>query len=275
MNRMFLLISTLFGIISLSAPTVLAEKPFITLSTTTSTQASGLLDLLLPQFEKEAGVTVKVIAKGTGAAIRDGMDGNVDLIFVHDKNREEKFIADDFGTKRYGVMHNDFVIVGPPEDPAKIKGLTDAAKALSQIAGNGAIFVSRGDESGTHSKERALWAASGLEPTSQQWYRAIGQGMGKTLTFSDEKMAYTLTDRGTFIKYKHGRDLPVDLEILCEKDPILMNPYGVIPVNPKTHPHVKFDLADQFARWLVSEKGQTLIRDYRLLGKPLFTPDAK
>ena len=266
------------------------------MSTTTSTQASGLLDILLPEFEKETGITVKVIAKGTGAAIRDGVDGNVDVIFVHDLNREEKFVADGFGTQRYGVMHNDFVIVGPSKDPAQIKGSTDAAKALAQIATQSAIFVSRGDDSGTHAKEQALWQASGVKLETQSasivkkgkertvkfeqpadaaaWYRSIGQGMGKTLTFADEKMGYTLTDRGTYIKYKHGRDVPIELEVLCENDAALMNPYGIIPVNPKTHPHVKFDLADQLAQWLVSEKGQKLIGDYRLLGKPLFIPDA-
>lgn len=296
MKRTLLLILILCGTIALLTPAAQAENPFITMSTTTSTQASGLLDVLLPEFEKEAGITVKVIAKGTGAAIRDGVDGNVDLIFVHDKSREDKFIADGFGTKRYGVMHNDFVIVGPPGDPAQIKGSTDAAKALNQIAAKGAIFVSRGDDSGTHAKEQALWRLSsvplaklsatitkkGKEATVEfeqpadatAWYRSIGQGMGKTLMFADEKKGYALTDRGTYIKYKHGRDVPVELDVLCEKDPALMNPYGVIPINPKTHPHVKFDLADQFAQWLVSEKGQKLIGDYRLLEKQLFIPDA-
>ena len=297
MKRALYLIFTLCGIVALATTGAMAEKPFITMSTTTSTQASGLLDLLLPEFEKETGIGVKVIAKGTGAAIRDGVDGNVDIIFVHDRTREDKFVADGFGTQRYGVMHNDFIIVGPPEDPAQIKGVTDAAKALNQIAANGAIFVSRGDDSGTHAKEQALWRTSGVplakesaiitkkgkeatvefeQPAdADNWYRSIGQGMGKTLMFADEKRGYALTDRGTYIKYKHGSDVPIELDVLCEKDPELMNPYGVIPVNPKTHPHVKFDLADQFAKWLISEKGQNLIGGYRLLGKPLFIPDAR
>ena len=257
MKRALLLILILCGTIALITPAAQAENPFITMSTTTSTQASGLLDVLLPEFEKETGITVKVIAKGTGAAIRDGVDGNVDIIFVHDRSREDKFIADGFGTKRYGVMHNDFVIVGPPEDPAQIKGSTDAAKALNQIAAKGAIFISRGDDSGTHAKEQALWRASGVTLAKQsatitkkgkertvefeqpadadKWYRSIGQGMGKTLMFADEKRGYALTDRGTYIKYKHGSDVPIELDVLCEKDPALMNPYGVIPVNPAKH----------------------------------------
>jgi len=296
MKRAFVLFFIFCGLFTLLTPTVTAQKPFITISTTTSTQASGLLDVLLLEFEKETGIGVKVIAKGTGAAIRDGVDGNVDLILVHDRHREEKFIADGFGTKRYGVMHNDFVIIGPSKDPAQIKGLADVTQALSRIAAKAAFFVSRGDNSGTHAKEQALWRASGVELETRStaidkkgqerpvefeqpadaaaWYRSIGQGMGKTVTFADEKRGYTLTDRGTYIKYKHGRDVPIELEVLCEKDPALMNPYGVIPVNPKAHPHVKFDLADQLVQWLVSSKGQKLIEGYRLLGKPLFIPDA-
>jgi tungstate transport system substrate-binding protein len=266
------------------------------MSTTTSTQASGLLDILLPEMEKDTGIKVKVIAKGTGAAIRDGMDGNVDVIFVHAKAREEKFIQEGFGVKRYAVMHNDFVILGPKNDPAAIKGLTDAAAALNKIAAAKAGFVSRGDDSGTHTKEQALWESSGLPlekktqtivkkgkkkevsfvhpPGLGQWYLSIGQGMGKALTFADEKQAYVLADRGTFIKYKFGRDVPIDLVVLCEGDPALANPYGVIPISPKKHPHVKYELSKSFAEWLVSNKGQMVINNYRLLGKQLFYPDA-
>jgi tungstate transport system substrate-binding protein len=268
----------------------------IKMSTTTSTQASGLLDVLLPAFTKDTGVQVKVIAKGTGAAIRDGMDGNVDVIFVHAKAREENFIADGHGTKRYAVMHNDFVILGPPEDPAGIKGMHRAADALKKIATTGARFISRGDDSGTHTKEQELWAATEfpleVETTSivkegkkgelifthpvglGQWYLSIGQGMGKAIIYADEKKAYTLSDRGTYIKYKYGRNEALDLVILCEGDPALYNPYGVIPVNPRKHPHVKFKLADEFARWLVSGEAQSLIAGYRVLGKQLFYPDA-
>jgi tungstate transport system substrate-binding protein len=279
-----------------SSTVAMSGDKILKMSTTTSTQASGLLDVLLPALEKDTGIKVKVIAKGTGAAIRDGIDGNVDVIFVHAKNREEKFVKDGFGVKRYAVMHNDFIILGPAGDPAKIKGMTDAAAALKKIADAKALFISRGDDSGTHTKEQALWKATGLKIAeltktivkkgkkrdiafvhpagSEKWYLSIGQGMGKTLTFTDEKQAYTLADRGTYIKYKFGRDVPIELKPLCEGDTNLANPYGVIPINPQKHKHVRAELADQFAQWLVSEKGQKTIADYRLYGKQLFYPDA-
>lgn len=271
-----------------------AADKVLTMSTTTSTQASGLLDVLLPELKKDTGIEVKVIAKGTGAAIRDGMDGNVDVIFVHAKSREEKFVADGYGTKRYAVMHNDFIILGPEKDPAGIKGMTDAAAALKKIAAAGAVFVSRGDDSGTHTKEQGLWKATGLdlEKVSRTiiskgkekqvsfvapkgaWYMSIGQGMGKSLTFAEEKQGYILTDRGTYLKYKLGRDAGLDLVIAVEGDGALFNPYGVIPVNPEKFAHVKYDLAKTFAEWLVSAKGQGLIAGYKLLGEQLFYPDA-
>jgi tungstate transport system substrate-binding protein len=268
----------------------------IKMSTTTSIQASGLLDVLLPEFTKNTGIKLKVFAKGTGAAIRDGMDGNVDVIFVHDKAREEQFVAEGYGTQRYAVMHNDFVILGPPNDPAGIKGMKNAAGSLKRIARAGAKFISRGDDSGTHTKEKALWVATGLPLVATttfivkkgkkkeltfkhpkglgRWYLSVGQGMGKTIAFADEKRGYTLSDRGTYIKYKFGRKETLDLQVLCEGDAMLHNPYGVIPVNPRKYPHVRFNLAQQFARWLVSEKGQTLIAGYRLHGKQLFYPEA-
>ncbi len=291
-------LAVLFLMLAIMVPgmrTQAAEDKTIKMSTTTSTQASGLLDILLPAFAQESGITVQAIAKGTGAAIRDGEDGNVDVIFVHARQREDAFVADGFGTKRYAVMHNDFIILGPPSDPAAIKGCTTAAEALKKIADNDASFVSRGDDSGTHTKEQALWLESGLQLHKEtktivkkgkkrqvsfqqpagSWYLSIGQGMGKALTFADEKQAYILADRGTYIKYKYGREVPVSLEVLCAGDPALANPYGVIPVNPKKHPHAKFEMADTFAQWLVGAQGQKLIGDYRLLGKQLFYPDAK
>ena len=252
--------------------------------------------MLLPELEKDTGIKVKVFAKGTGAAIRDGMDGNVDVIFVHDKQREEQFIADGYGTKRYAVMHNDFIIVGPSKDPAGINGLKEAADAFKKIADAKASFVSRGDDSGTHSKEQHLWQDSGVGTVtksseliaggkkrsfsslipqgSDRWYFSIGQGMGKTLLFADEKQAYTMSDRGTYIQYKYGKDARLDLEILCEGGNDLMNLYGVLPVNPAKFPHVKYDLAEQFAQWLVSPRGQSVITNYKVLGKQLFFPDA-
>ncbi|MEW6671176.1 MAG: substrate-binding domain-containing protein [Thermodesulfobacteriota bacterium] len=280
----------------IAAATATALDKTLKMSTTTSTEASGLLDVLLPALEKGTGIQVKVFAKGTGAAIRDGMDGNVDVIFVHDREREDQFVAEGYGTKRYAVMHNDFVITGPPKDPAGIKGLKDAAAALKKIAAAKVLFISRGDDSGTHGKEQALWKSSGV-PTntqrvevisggkkqtisfivpqgSEKWYLSIGQGMGKTITFADEKQAYTLADRGTYISSKYGKDAKLELEILCEGGDDLANPYGVVPVNPKKFPHVKYDLAEQFAQWLVSAKGQSVIAGYQVLGKQLFFPDA-
>lgn len=280
--------------VAVGIPAAGAADPVLKMSTTTSTQASGLLDVLLPEFKKDTGIEVKVIAKGTGAAIRDGMDGNVDLIFVHAKSREENFVKEGYGTRRYAVMHNDFIIVGPEADPAGIQGLSDAAQALREIADSGATFVSRGDDSGTHTKEQGLWKETGLELETRSQtivkkgtertiefvqpaydgYLSIGQGMGKTLTFADEKGAYTLTDRGTYINYDVGRDAGLSLEILCEGDPLLYNPYGVIPVNPEKFSHVQHDLAKKFAEWITSERGQSLIAGYRLHGKQLFHPDA-
>jgi tungstate transport system substrate-binding protein len=295
MKRGWLSIAAVVLVMLSLSPLGAAEK-IIKMSTTTSTENSGLLDVLLPELEKDTGIQVKVFAKGTGAAIRDGIDGNVDIIFVHAKAREEKFVADGYGTYRLGVMHNDFVILGPAADPAGIKGMKNAAEALKKIAEAKASFVSRGDDSGTHTKEQALWKASGIpfETTGTEiiskgkkkqlsfvypgalgkWYLSIGQGMGKTLTYAEEKQAYTLADRGTYLNYKLGRAQSLDLEILCEGDPLLFNPYGIIPINPKKYPHVKFDLADQFAKWLVSPKVQAMIARYKIQGQQAFYPDA-
>ena len=284
MKRYVMLVLCAFLIVGFGSTMVFGEEKILKMSTTTSTQSSGLLDILLPELEKEMGIKVKVI------------DGNVDVIFVHARAREEKFINEGYGTKRYAVMHNDFVILGPAKDPAGIKGMTNAKEALKKIAVSRSLFVSRGDDSGTHTKEQALWKASGLPVEKKtdtivkkgkkrqvnyihpaglgEWYLSIGQGMGKTLTFADEKQAYALADRGTYIKYKFGRDIPIDLEVLCEGDAALANPYGVIPLNPKKHPHVNYQLAEEFAKWLVSDQGQKVIANYRLLGKQLFYPDA-
>lgn len=286
----------LLSVILATSTVGLATDKVLKMSTTTSTQSSGLLDQLLPEFKKDTGIDVKVIAKGTGAAIRDGRDGNVDIIFVHAKGREEKFVADGYGTKRYPVMHNDFVIVGPAKDPAGIKGMADAGAALKKIAENKNTFVSRGDDSGTHTKEQFLWQNAGVSMAEQtqtivkkgkekeitfklparsaSWYKSIGQGMGKTITFTEEKQGYTLSDRGTYIKFKYGKTPAVELEVLAEGDTSLANPYGIIPINPQKHPHVKSKLAKQFVDWITSEKGQDLIGAYRLEGKQLFYPDA-
>lgn len=274
----------------------LAEEKILKMSTTTSTRDSGLLDVLLPVFEADTGIRVKVIAKGTGAAIRDGMDGNVDILFVHAKDREEQFVADGFGTRRYPVMYNDFIIIGPKKDPAGVDGTTNAARAFQKIAESESPFVSRGDDSGTHTKEQAIWKAAVVPMVRETreivkqgatttitashpqkpgtWYLSIGQGMGAVLTFAEEKQTYTLTDRGTYLAYKYARPQGMDLDILCEGDSRLKNEYGLIPVNPQKFPHVRHNLAKQFADWITGEKGQALIADYKIFGNQLFYPDA-
>lgn len=296
MKRLSWVVIGAFLLVSASIGSVMAEDKVLTMSTTTSTESSGLLDVLLPEFKKDTGIDVKVLAKGTGAALKDGMDGNVDVVFVHAMQKEAEFVEKGFGTQRYAVMHNDFIIVGPPADPAGIKGSKDSIEALQKIAAAKAPFISRGDDSGTHTKEQEIWSKSSLKlvETSQKvvisgketqvvakkpensdaWYYSIGQGMGKTLTFADEKNAYAIADRGTYIAYKWGKTPAVDLEILFEGDETLANPYGVIPVNPKKFPHVKYDLAQQFADWLISARGQKVIADFKLEGKQLFFPDA-
>ena len=296
MRRIVFAVTGLLLLFTVSGTFVSADDKVLKMSTTTSTESSGLLNVLLPAFEKDEGIKVKVIAKGTGAAIRDGMDGNVDVIFVHAKDREMEFVEKGYGTKRYAVMHNDFIIIGPASDPAGIKGSKDSAEALKKIAAAKVPFISRGDDSGTHTKEQEIWAAAGItlidhdvtlvkegkevkvsskKPAdSDIWYISIGQGMGKTITFADEKQAYTLSDRGTYISYKFGKKPAVDAEILFEGDELLANPYGVIPVNPEKFPNVQYDLAMKFTTWLISARGQGLIAGYLLEGKQLFFPDA-
>ena len=271
------------------------EERIIRMSTTTSTENSGLLNVLLPEFTKDTGIQVKVFAKGTGAAIRDGMDGNVDIIFVHDRPREDKFMQEGYGAYRLAVMHNDFIILGPKNDPAGIKGL-NAGEAFRRIADSKSLFISRGDDSGTHAKEQELWGLAGialekkktevikegkaasLEYSSPaalgERYISIGQGMGKALTFSEEKQAYTLADRGTYLEYQYGRELGLDLDILCEGDDSLSNPYSIMPVSPHKYPDVNFEEADKLAKWLVSERGQKLIAEYKIQGHQAFFPDA-
>ncbi|MFO8032778.1 MAG: substrate-binding domain-containing protein [Desulfohalobiaceae bacterium] len=279
--RMTLLFCALF-LLALLPGQSQAQDKVLTMSTTTSTEASGLLEYLLPKFEEDTGITVRVMAKGTGAALRDGMDGNCDLVFVHDPQREEKFVQEGYGTQRYYIMYNDFVIVGPEDDPAGIEQASSAPDALEMIAQAEEPFVSRGDDSGTHGKEKRLWQATDLELNQDQapvnssdWYYSIGQGMGEALQFAEEKQAYVLSDRGTYLKYKYGREQGYDLVVDYEGGEMLRNPYGIIPVNPDKHPHVKYDLAKEFAEWLVSDRGQELIGSYKLHDQQLFYPDAE
>ncbi len=250
-----------------SIPRVAGE---LILATTTSTQDSGLLDVILPDFEKKTGVKVNVVAVGTGQAITLGRSGDADVLLVHDRPSEDKFVADGEGTARYDVMFNDFVIVGPASDPAGIKGVASAVDAFQKIEAAKAAFISRGDKSGTNAKELAIWKAAGIDPKGD-WYISAGQGMGEVLTMAQETDAYTLSDRGTYLK-RQADGLP--LVILVEGDKMLFNPYGVIPVNPAKHPGVNSDLAQKFVDWLLSLETQQLIADYKINGQPLFTPDS-
>lgn len=249
------------------------EKPFITVASTTSTDASGLFKHLLPIFTAKTGIAVRVIAVGTGQAIRIARNGDADVLFVHHRPSEEKFVAEGYGLKRYDVMYNDFVLVGPKADPAGIRGSKDAAAALKRIAGKAAIFASRGDDSGTHKREGALWRATGVDvkTASGAWYRELGAGMGATLNTAAALGAYTLADRGTWISFSNK----ANLDVLVEGDKHLFNPYGVIVVNPKKFPHVKAGLARKFAAWLTASDGQKAIADYKLRGQQLFHPNAQ
>ncbi len=249
-----------------------AEGRFITVASTTSTENSGLFGYLLPLFGKKTGIDVRVIAVGTGQAIRLAERGDADVLLVHHRPSEEAFVAAGFGVERFDVMFNDFVLVGPAADPAAIGGMTDAAAALARIAAARALFASRGDDSGTHKKERSLWRAAAVDVASQSgsWYRETGSGMGATLNAAGAMGAYTLSDRGTWIAFKNKRDL----EVLVAGDRRLFNPYGAILVNPARHPHVKADLGGAFIEWLVSAEGQAAIAAYRRDGQQLFFPNS-
>lgn len=241
------------------------------LATTTSTEDSGLLEYILPDFEAKYNAEVDVIAVGTGQALELGQNGDADVVLVHSRAREDAFVADGYGTARYDVMYNDFILVGPAADPAGIKGMTDAAAAFAQIAESGSTFVSRGDDSGTHSKEKAIWTAAEIT-LEGDWYISAGQGMGEVLTMSDEMGAYTLSDRATYVA---RQATGLTLEILVEGDPILFNPYGVIPVNPEKHPNINAELGQAFADWITSLETQELILSFKLNDQSLFTPDSE
>lgn len=242
----------------------------LVLATTTSTYDTGLLDAIIPDFEEEYGYIVNVVAVGTGQAIALGEAGDADVLLVHARVLEDAFVDAGFGTARYDVMFNDFVIVGSEDDPTNIAGGDDAAAAFIAIAEIEANFISRGDDSGTHSKERAIWEVAGIEPDGD-WYQEAGQGMGAVLTISNEQQAYTLSDRGTFIARSAGG---IYLKILVEGDSILANPYGVIPVNPEKHPNINFEGAEAFVTWLTSLETQEAIANYQVNGQQLFFPDS-
>ncbi len=257
-----------------------AEERFITVASTTSTQDSGLFDHLLQLFTQKTGIQVRVVAQGTGQALDTARRGDADVVFVHAKAQEQKFVEEGFGLKRFAVMYNDFVLIGPASDPATINGVKDIASALQTIAVNGSPFVSRGDRSGTHAAELALWKAVGIDPAkpqggnpqsgNQNWYREIGQGMGAALNTAMAMEAYVLSDRATWLSFKNKGTL----QISVEGDARLFNQYGVMLVNPAKHPHVKAKDGQAFVDWLVSSEGQAAIGQYKIDGKQLFFANA-
>ena len=260
------------ALIALAPPaTAAAADRFITVASTTSTENSGLFGHILPLFTKKTGIEVRVVAVGTGQAIRLAERGDADVLFVHHQASEEKFVREGHGLMRFAVMYNDYVVVGPKADPAGIGGLKDAAAAFKKIAAAKATFASRGDNSGTHKAELALWSQAGIDVKGAGWYRATGSGMGATLNTAAGMGAYALADRGTWISFKNKQDL----KIAVAGDPTLFNPYGAIAVNPAKHPHIKVKEAQAFVNWLVSAEGQAAIASFKLEGEPLFFPNAK
>ena len=256
----------------IAASPALAQDKSIVVASTTSTQDSGLFGHILPLFKARSGIDVKVVAQGTGQALDTGRRGDADVVFVHAKPQEEKFVADGAGVKRIPVMYNDFILIGPKSDPAGIKGMSDVTQALQAIKAKGVPFISRGDRSGTHAAELELWKAAGIDIGKDKglWYKEIGQGMGAALNTASAANAYVLADRGTWLSFKNRGDL----DILLAGDKRLFNQYGVILVNPAKHPHVKQELGQAFIDWIVSPEGQKAIADYKIEGPQLFFPNA-
>ena len=261
------------ALIAFVATSAAAEAPFITVASTTSTENSGFYDHLLPKFTAATGIEVRIVAVGTGQAIRMARNGDADVLFVHHKPSEEAFVADGFGVERFDVMYNDFVIVGPARDPAGIRGHRSAAEAFHRIADIEAPFASRGDDSGTHKKERGIWRAAGVDAASAsgRWYRETGAGMGATLNTAAGMNAYTLTDRGSWLKFANKGEL----EILVAGDESLFNQYGVILVDAARHPHVKSALGQRFIDWILSDTGQASINAYTIGGEQAFFTNAE
>jgi tungstate transport system substrate-binding protein len=264
----------LASLLALTLPqgAIRAADKFIIVQSTTSTEQSGLFGHLLPLFQDKTGIEVRVVAVGTGQAIKNARNGDGDVLFVHSKPDEVQFVADGQGVKRFDVMYNDFVIVGPKGDPAGVAGMSDVTAALQKIAAAGAPFASRGDDSGTHKAELKLWQAAGVDAkaASGTWYRETGSGMGPTLNTAAGMNAYALTDRGTWLSFQNRGDL----DVLVQGDAKLFNQYGVILVNPEKHPNVKADLGQQFVDWLVGAEGQRAIADFKINGEQLFFPNA-
>jgi tungstate transport system substrate-binding protein len=264
------LVALLGLLVSSAAP---AQERSITVASTTSTEQSGLFGHLLPQFTAKTGIRVKIVAVGTGQALDIGRRGDADVVFVHDKAAEEKFLAESFGVKRFDVMYNDFVVIGPNSDPARIAGVKDVLEALRKIAAAQAPFISRGDRSGTHAAELRYWKDAGvnIESVKGSWYREIGQGMGAALNMAAASAAYLLSDRGTWLSFKNRGEL----SILVEGDRRLFNQYGVMLVNPARHPNVKATEGQAFVNWLISPEGQRTIAEYKVGGEQLFFPNAQ
>jgi len=277
-NRLY--IRCMAGILVLSAMVIMTAGGAaiagtrLRMASTTSTQNSGLFDYLLPIFEKKTGIKIDVIAVGTGAAIEIGKRGDADIVFVHAKEQELKAVEEGAFVNRHDVMYNDFVLIGPTNDPAKIKGMKTVTDAFKKIAESNTFFVSRGDNSGTHTKELAIWKQTGIEPVKQKWYLDAGQGMEKTQRIANEKRAYTLTDRGTWLATK-GKD-KLDMIVVLEGDPTLFNQYGVMIVNPEKFKTVQYQEAMEFVNWLISQEGQQTIASFKdTSGNQLFKPNAK
>ena len=265
------LVTLAFGAVIVATP-ALAQDKSIVVASTTSTQDSGLFEYLLPLFKKKTGITVKVVAQGTGQALDTGRRGDADVVFVHAKSAEEKFLAEGQGVQRFPVMYNDFVLIGPKSDPAGIKGMKDVARAFQTIREKQASFISRGDRSGTHIAELKLWKDAGIDIGKDKghWYKSIGQGMGAALNIANASNAYVLSDRGTWIHFKNKGDL----QILVEGDKRMFNQYGVMLVNPAKHPKVQKDLGQRFIDYLISPEGQKDIANYKIDGEQLFYPNA-
>ncbi len=263
--------TTIVMLLALLIGSVAVAQERLKLSTTTSTENSGLLRVLLPPFEKQCNCRVDVISVGTGKALKLGETGDVDVVLVHARQLEDKFIAEGYGVNRRDVMYNDFVILGPASDPAHVKEAKTSHEAFQRIANSKSIFLSRGDESGTHQKEKEIWATAGIT-LQGNWYRSAGQGMGEVITMATEQRAYTLSDRGTYNAFRHGK---TDLAIVFEGEKGLFNPYSVIAVNPKKFPHVKYDLAMKFIDFITGPEGQNIIANYKVEGDPIFFVDKR
>lgn len=273
MKRYWPKLMALCGLALATAAVPAQDEPFLVLASTTSTENSGLLDFLLPRFKEDSGISVRVVAVGTGQALRLAGQGDADVLMVHHRKSEDQFVADGLGVRRYPLMHNDFVLIGPASDPAGAAAAGDVKGALAAIAATGSSFVSRGDDSGTHKKELDLWSGIGIDTAaaSGNWYREAGAGMGATLNTAVAMGGYVLSDRATWVRFGNKGEH----RVLVEGDPVLFNPYGVILVSPERFRHVKAREGQAFIDWLVSPRGQGLIADFRVEGRQVFFPDAR